>query len=448
MAKRKRRTRSSHPGVVLKKRSLPSGAVAWRARYTEPETGRERYVTLDALALPTREARAAWARQLAADLARRRMDSAAGVEPAPEPVEIARAIDDYLAAGAARLRPATINAYRQSLSRLLRWSAQAGVATTAQLGPAELADLRDALISAGRSAPVAGARRGARRARAERRSVPTINSDLRAIKAMLGDLRRRGRLPGLHRDDIADALQALPAPRDEPPFLAPADLGKLIAAAVRHDAKTYDETREEHRGERPRGSTPRFAPMAPLVAFLLLSGCRAGEALSLRWSSVDLDALDHEGRRVGEIRLRASGTKTHRGRTIGLEVSPALRRLLASMRLRTGGAGFVFGGNEPYTAHQIKAARIRLMRDFGAPAFDWQTLRSTCATYLTNAPGIFGAATAFLSAKQLGHSVAVAERHYLGVHRGIPREARTLEAAMQIEGELGALIDGAHARVA
>jgi hypothetical protein len=38
-----------------------------------------------------------------------------------------------------------------------------------------------------------------------------------------------------------------------------------------------------------------------------------------------------------------------------------------------------------------------------------------------------------MSAPQLGHSVAVAERHYLGVHRGIPKDAHTLEAAMQIE---------------
>ena len=58
---------------------------------------------------------------------------------------------------------------------------------------------------------------------------------------------------------------------------------------------------------------------------------------------------------------------------------------------------------------------------YGAPDFDWQMLRSTCATYLTNAPGIFGAATVFLSARQLGHSVTVAECHYLGVHRGIPK---------------------------
>jgi hypothetical protein len=59
---------------------------------------------------------------------------------------------------------------------------------------------------------------------------------------------------------------------------------------------------------------------------------------------------------------------------------------------------------------------------------------------LTNAPGIFGAASAYRSAKQLGHSVAVAERHYLDVMRGIPREARTLEAAMQIEKQMTRVI--------
>jgi hypothetical protein len=68
--------------------------------------------------------------------------------------------------------------------------------------------------------------------------------------------------------------------------------------------------------------------------------------------------------------------------------------------------------------------------EFKAPAFTWQLLRSTCATYLTGSTGIGGAATVFLSARQFRHSVAVAKKHYLGTHRGVPREAKTLEAAM------------------
>jgi integrase len=178
--------------------------------------------------------------------------------------------------------------------------------------------------------------------------------------------------------------------------------------------------------------------------FLLLSGCRRGEALGLRWADVDLDAMDHQGRRVGEIRLRAEATKTKHARVIGLEVSPVLRRLLAALKLRASeGDGFVFGGEERYTHDLIEAARARLMEECGAPAFTWQVLRSSCATYLTNAPGIWGAATVFLSARQLGHSVAVAERHYLGVMRGISRDARSLEAAMEIETQVRAVIDAA-----
>ena len=56
---------------------------------------------------------------------------------------------------------------------------------------------------------------------------------------------------------------------------------------------------------------------------------------------------------------------------------------------------------------------------------------STCGTYLTCAPAIYGAASAFMSAKRLGHSVTVAEKHYVGIVRVSP-EARTIELAMQV----------------
>ena len=440
MAGRRRRKRSPHPGVKLKKRTLPSGRVRWIARYVDPESGKERDQTLDLQALPTRETRTLWAKAKSKELATRRMDLAAGVRRAPEPVSLEAAVAEYLSTAEVRLRPNTIAAYRQSLNRMLRWAARAKVTTTAQLGTKELAALRDALIAAPKATPVRGGRRGAHKPSGKRRTVPSINADLRSIKAMLGVLRKRGQLPNLHRDDIADALATLRAPRDDPPFLTPADLRRLLEAAMRHDDATFDATRREHAGADPRGTTRRYSPLAPFVAFVLLTGCRRGEALSLQWRSVDLDALDSQGRRVGEIRLCAAGTKTHRGRTIGLEVSPALRTLLSSLRLRSGGRGYVFGGETPYTVHQLTAARARLVADFGAPEFSWKMLRSTCATYLTNAPGIFGAASIHLSSRQLGHSVAVAEKHYLGVHRGIPRDARTLDAAMQLEAALSALV--------
>jgi len=46
-----------------------------------------------------------------------------------------------------------------------------------------------------------------------------------------------------------------------------------------------------------------------------------------------------------------------------------------------------------------------------------------------------------MESRQLGHSVIVAERHYAGLIRGIPIEAKTLEAAMQIEGEAAQVIE-------
>lgn len=72
---------------------------------------------------------------------------------------------------------------------------------------------------------------------------------------------------------------------------------------------------------------------------------------------------------------------------------------------------------------RLTAAK-RLRCHFGAPeGFGWQMLRRTCGTYLTNAPSIFDAASAYQSAKQLGHSVQVAEKHYVDVARGIPGSA-------------------------
>jgi hypothetical protein len=103
------------------------------------------------------------------------------------------------------------------------------------------------------------------------------------------------------------------------------------------------------------------------------------------------------------------------------------------MKLQAGSKAFVFVGKVPLPRTRIEAARRRLVKPYGAPRFSWQNLRQTTGTFLTNAPGIFGAASAFMSARQLGHSVAIAEKHYLGVVRGIAREARTLEQAMQIE---------------
>lgn len=124
-------------------------------------------------------------------------------------------------------------------------------------------------------------------------------------------------------------------------------------------------------------------------------------------------------------------------------VSPFLAELFAAMKLKADDAVYVFGEslnpktkkNEPRLTHGLaEAARKRLKKTsehgYGGPEFTWQQLRITCGTFLANS-SIFGAASAYREARQLGHSVAIAERDYLGVVSVDPK-ARTLEAAMEI----------------
>jgi integrase len=102
-------------------------------------------------------------------------------------------------------------------------------------------------------------------------------------------------------------------------------------------------------------STARYAPIAPLILFVGLSGCRFGEAIDLTWDRVDLDALDATGKAVREIYIDSS-SKTAKARTIGLEVSPTLRKLLAAQRMKTGGKGSVFGPSRDADRRRSRAS--------------------------------------------------------------------------------------------
>ena len=433
--KRTRRIRSPHPGVKLKKRTLANGKASWRAHYYDPDEDRERAVTLKAT---TAEGRRRWAITKSRQLARIRDDRRAGIEAPQVGPGIDDAIDDYLKQTREHLRPRTAESYTASVGRFKAWVVrQKSIKRTSDLGPAHLGQLREHLERLPRNSKRGGKRRGEKTTKY--RSKTSVNAELRAIKTMLGKWRAKGYLPHLSRDDISDRLKAFRVPKQTPEYLKQRELTRLFDAVLVHDAVCFRETRAEHVGPGPRGVTPRHPPMAAFTAFLLLTGCRRNEALTLRWDDLDLDIRDRDGNKAGEIVLRKDNVKTGAGRSITLEVSPALRRLLMTMKLRADGP-FVFGSKCRYTEALVQNARERIIDKHEAPAFTWKLLRSTCATYLTNATGIFGAATTFHSAKQLGHSVTVAEKHYLGVHRGISRDARTLEAAMEIEDRVERVI--------
>lgn len=439
---KKRRIRSPHPGVVL----IPPDErhPYWRARVKDPDKGRMVKLRIDPVEHSTAEKRRDWAILKAKSLAKRRDDLDSGA-PRATGTLLSEALDRYFLAHP-NLRPKTITVYKTASVKLQKWAAKAGVHSVDDLMRAHLLGFREQLVREPKRISKPSGKRGSTRAAKTPRSAASVNRELRAIRTILGYLRDLDLFPKLSHDDLRRALKRLPATFERKEFLKPAECQKLLEAALRHDADTFDATREEHarrRGEKvvrdaPVNETARYEPIALFTAFVLISGMRLGEALALTWKQVDLAALDHDGREVGEIHLMGSGVKTHKARTIDLEVSPMLRVMLAKMLLASEDKkGSVFGLSEG----TVQAAAKRMREEYGAPEkYNWQKLRATTGTYLTNAPGIFGAASAYRSAKQLGHSVAVAEKHYVGLIR-VHRDARTLEAAMQIEDVMRRVVE-------
>jgi integrase len=399
------------------------------ARYSDPDTGKSRQASLPAEHSGTAEQREKWAAWKSRELAKRRLALDSGA-PRATGTAVSDAVKRYFRAHP-HLSPRSKLDYGAAGDKFMAWSSKVGVRTCDDLTRARLMAFREAVVCEPKSAAATGKGRGrgARIATSELRAPHSINGDLRKVRTILGYLRKVDLLPRVTNDDLKDGLQRLPVVTERIEFLKPRDCQRVLDAALRHDAEMFAETRDEHRGQRDRGTTHRYDSIAPFTAFVLMTGMRLNEAANLDWSQVDLDALDHDGTAAGEIYLIGGEVKTRYARTVVLDVSTHLRPMLAKMRLRTGGKGSVFG----MTEGMIEAAARRMRITYGAPRFHWQMLRCTCGTYLTNAPGIFGAASAFRSAKQLGHSVTVAEKRYVGLLRGIPREARTLEAAMQIE---------------
>lgn len=409
MPRRKRRIRSPHPGVVVL-RAKPEFRQGARARWRDPDTKRVRVETIpNGSPAEQRE----WLIDKSRKLARRHDELREGASRM-EGASLSVAVEDYFKS--LRVRDTTVNSYKHSIAHFTEWAGLLGIHSVDDLTSQRLALFRDWLGKRPKKQSVEGGKRGERR-EAGTRSPVSLNHDLRAIRTMLEALRVRGKAPRLSSDHIRDALKRFKESRDQPEFLRPAHCKALLAACIAHDAATFDLTRDGQR------DLPRFEPIAPFTALLLLTGMRRGEALGLAWSNVDLEAQ--------EIRLTADQSKTARGRTIDLSITPAAVGLLSALRPRKAEPDArVFKG---LTASGAKAARERLCaKPFNAPAFDWQTLRSTCATFLTNAPSIFGGASAYHSARQLGHSVQVAEAHYLGRVK-IPAAAKTLEAAMGVD---------------
>jgi integrase len=424
---------TSHPGVTLIK-PKHDGRSNWRVRYINPNDGKQVWETIDRTAYRRAADRTDYAKRISERIHNRQRDLDLGATPMTN-TPLSDAIERFYQ-GHPQLGERTHETYQSGTDRLLDWASDHKIETSDDLTRARLVEFRESVIAApkhGRN----GVKQGGKAKADTRRAPATINKELRAVSRALGYLIDLDLCAKLTHDDLRRALKPVKAPTERREFLRPAQLKKLLKACGRHDAATFELTREEKDRGEETGRTARYEPISPFVAFTLLTGMRLNEVLALGWSDVDLDALDHNGNKVGEIYLRGAKNKTGKSRTIGLEVSPALRRLLVVMRLKSAGRGPVFNVSKD-TA--VKAMR-RLRKSYGAPTeFSYQALRRTCSTYLTNS-SIFGNATAYLAAKQLGHSVVIAEKHYSGLVRGISPDARTLEAVLQIEEQVDDVIE-------
>ncbi|MBD3162138.1 MAG: tyrosine-type recombinase/integrase [Candidatus Latescibacteria bacterium] len=416
---------AGHEGVYLMARKYPSGNIGWRAKWKDPDTGRTEWVTLTEKDYPTERSRLRWVKIKSAEINTRKGAISAGA-PRRKDVALDKAVEDYYRRKKPELREKTITTYQYATSIFKQWAAERNLGSSLDLRPADLADLRTYVLSYTRRKPVTGGQRGQRRPTGRKRAAYTTNRDLRTLRQVLNDWRRLGwLLPVIDSDMIGDQLKSIRNPRPVPTFLRTRELKRIIDAAMRHDRDTFAMTRKEKAGIGKPGTTLRYIPVSPFLLTILLTGLRLGEAEGLAWREVD---LKHK-----EIVLQPDRVKTHHGRRIDLSVCPALLRILGALKLRAGEDEYVFDGTVPLSNNLVKAAHRRLLSKFDSPKFTWQELRRTCGTYLTCAPGIYGASSVFLSAKRLGHSVSVAEKHYLGAVTDIDPEARTIEAAMGIE---------------
>ncbi|MBI3726453.1 site-specific integrase [bacterium] len=427
---------AKHAGVILSRRLLPSGSVSWRARWLDPDTKELAWETLPK-DLTTEELRADWATKKVQENAARQRKLDGGA-PVKANKALSAVVEQYFTDRSARLGERTASVYKEATDEFLRWAGETGLESADDLTETQLARFRvwsEKQLS--RKQKKGGERFHAHITTPQVRDPVTVNRVFRTLGTVFNHLCEQGLVPMLSGEGIRKGLKKLPVEKKIVKFLDSDTLMQIVDAVKLHDEDTFDLTREEKERGLTKGITPRYDPILPFFATTLLSGMRAGEAQRLEWRQINFKA--------GKIRVKFK----RRERDVNLIVSPLLRELLTTLRLRAGKNVYVFQAppveGKPaasYDRSRIDSARKRVKASdeddgYGSPFFSWQLLRSTCATFLTNSTGLFGDrdTTLFKSARQLGHTVAVAEKHYWGV-ADVATGVQTLEAAMGIEAKL------------
>lgn len=343
-----------------------------RARWTDPETGKRLTLTF----YPdeyTAEQKERWLARKNAEL------KEFGRRGPIKSTILLREASMRMLSERSHLRAGTVAVYNNSIDKFLDWGHKNHCTRAGHITRERLIEFRDYCRSTGLQAS-------------------TANRIQRNVATFVIYLHDKLFISGLSKDDIAYALRPHKEPKKAKPLVNP----KLLVAAI---ASECSEVRA-------------------FVWVLLMTGMRFSECLNLTHRNI-ADALPGQH---GRIDLEPEQVKTNTARTIWLTESPSVSDALAFAWSISSDGIHVWN----LTKSQLYYAQKRIAAA-GCPSFTWQTLRRTCGSYLTCAPGIYGAASAFQSAKRLGHSVTIAERLYVGSIRGIPFEAKTLEEAMGIQ---------------
>ena len=133
----------------------------------------------------------------------------------------------------------------------------------------------------------------------------------------------------------------------------------------------------------------------PLWMLLATTGCRRGEALGLRWGDVDLDGATatilQQVTSVGHETVIAEGTKTGKGREVGLDArtvsvlrarkaTQAAERLALGPGYRDHDLCFAKIDGEPLHPEFVSRQFVRRCQALGLPRIRLHDLRHTWAT--------------------------------------------------------------------
>lgn len=395
---RKRRykgRRNPHLGVSIIRPS--AGQVAWRLRWKSPDTGKFTFRKLteaEARNEDTRRDAAIKQWKAAQD---RKLQLNTGAEKFTNgDMLIKDAIDGYFAGAGALLAKRSRDGYKSRCKAFLAWLELPSVSKR------KCADVTTSLLRAYRSHVIARPIQGG----SKRVARGTVNAAMWGVGAVLGELAKGGLIP-ISASAVTETLETVKDDAEKKDFLRPAQLRAILAACAAYDADA--SIRSELRGR-----------MFATTLFIALTGMRSGEALQIEWRDV---GVDPDGRPC--IHVRKEVAKNKKARRVYLAHSPLLAHLVANRRGRADNACVV-----GVARSVLATARWTIEAKLGLE-FDCKSLRRTCGTFLTCAPNIFGAAAPYMSAQQLGHTVQIAEKNYLGLTVIDPAH-KTTEAAMDL----------------